>query len=363
MSSPVLYRTRQRAVLAAGFVVAARRYWVGLYPTIRDEIRFMKSRAAEIPDPALRRLALATQDSKWGNLEGAAAFATFVPEKHRAAIARLLVGLQSIYDYADTLTEQPSADRSANAIMLHSAMLAALQPDLQLADYYAHHTSGDDGGYLACLIRRCRGVIERLPTYPIVMEGALTNTQRIIDYQARINLDPEHDYRSFVRWATEETPNGTDLYWWETGAACGSSLAIFALLTAAASPTLTHGRAQAIEATYWPWADALHTLLDNFIDRAEDTATDQHNLLNHYASQQEMTERLRLLASETIRRARQIGPHHRLILAGMVALYLSDEQAWITPARATTESILQATGALATPSMLLIRIRRLALRA
>jgi tetraprenyl-beta-curcumene synthase len=350
-------------VFAARFISAAQRYWIGTYPTIRDEIRGMRLRAEGIPDPTLRRLALGTQDSKWGNLEGAAAFAAFVPRRHRARVARLLVGLQGIYDYADTLMEQPARDPPANAIMLHSAMLAALQPGQPHADYYAHHTSDDDGGYLKCLIGRCRADVEQLPAYPIVTEAACKNTQRIIDYQARINHEHEHGFPSFVRWAEKETPAGTGLNWWETGAACGSSLAVFALLAAAADPTLTSEQARAVEATYWPWANALHTLLDNMIDRTEDRDTHQHNLLDHYTSQQDMTERLGLLASETVKRARRVAPHHRLILAGMVALYLSDEQAWVASARPASERILAATGPLATPALLLLRARRLALRA
>ncbi len=70
-----------------------------------------------------------------------------------------------------------------------------------------------------------------------------------------------------------------------------------------------------------------------------------------------------MLASETVERARNVAPHHRLILAGMVALYLADEQAWIASARPTSERILAATGALARPALLLLRARRLALGA
>jgi type II secretory pathway component PulM len=75
-----------------------------------------------------------------------------------------------------------------------------------------------------------------------------------------------------------------------------------------------------------------------------------------------MVERLGLLASETVKRAGEVPPHHRLILAGMVALYLSDAQAWVPFARPATERILEATGSLARPALLILRARRLALR-
>jgi tetraprenyl-beta-curcumene synthase len=268
--------------------------------------------------------------------------------------------LQGIYDYADTLAEQTSDDPQADAIALHTAMLDALLPDAVLGGYYKHHPSDSDGGYLTSLIERCHVTIAQLPAYIPVAEMARAHAQRIVDYQARINHEPERGHVAFATWARTETLDGTNLYWWETGAACGSSLALLALLAAAADSGMTHAEATAVEAVYWPWAGALHTLLDNLIDRAEDVATQQHNLIDHYRNQEEMTERLGLLACETVKRAERVAPHHRLILAGMVALYLSDDQAWTTFVRPASERILEATGTLVKPALLLLRARRLA---
>ena len=183
----------------------------------------------------------------------------------------------------------------------------------------------------------------------------------MVFYQSTINLATAVDHPHLEQWARKQA-SGTTLNWWEVGAACGSSLAIFAHITAAIDPGLTPDDVDAIEALYWPWAEALHILLDSLIDRAEDRETNQPNLLKHYASQAEMTERLGLLASETVKRAREVAPHHRLVLAGMVALYLSDDQAWIASARPASEAILAATGTFARPALLLLRSRRLVLR-
>jgi hypothetical protein len=46
----------------------------------------------------------------------------------------------------------------------------------------------------------------------------------------------------------------------------------------------------------------------------------------------------------------------------MVALYLSDEQAWIPSARPATERILEATGTFARPALALLRVRRMVFR-
>ncbi|HEV3094532.1 MAG TPA: DUF2600 family protein [Solirubrobacteraceae bacterium] len=348
-----------RSVVA--FVSAARRYWLGVFPVVRHEIRRLHRCARGIPDPALRALAFDAQKRKWASLEGAAAFAVFTPRLGRFSLARLLVDLQGVFDYADTLMEQPSRFPVANARQLHNAFVVALQPELPHADYYRHHAQRDDGGYLVELIDGCRAAICALPSYAVVADVVLRHAWRIVFYQSRINLATAGDHPALARWASKQ-PAGSQLKWWELGAACGSSLAIFAHLAAASDPTLTQREVEAIEALYWPWAEALHIMLDSLIDRAEDCATDQLNLLDYYASQDEMVERLGLLACEMVRRAEAVPPHHRLILAAMVALYLSDEQAWTPSARPATERILEATGTFARPALLLLRLRRMALR-
>jgi tetraprenyl-beta-curcumene synthase len=343
------------------FVSAARRYWLGVFPVVRHEIRRLHRCARGIPDPVLRALAFDAQKRKWASLEGAAAFAVFTPRLGRFDLTRLLVDLQGVFDYADTLMEQPSLAPAANARRLHSAFVAALQPGSPHPDYYQHHARRDDGCYLVKLIERCRASICTLSSYDVVADLVMRHAWRVVFYQSQINLATVHDYAALADWASKQ-PGGPLLRWWELGAACGSSLAIFAHVAAASDPALTRHEVDAVEALYWPWAEALHILLDCLIDRAEDLQTDQHNLLDHYASQDEMTERLGLLASETARRAEAVPPHHRLILAGMVALYLSDEHAWVPSARPATERILEATGSLARPALLLLRARRLALK-
>src|ERR1700728_3214018 len=105
------------------------------------------------------------------------------------------------------------------------------------------------------------------------------------------------------------------LQWWETWAACGSSLATLALIAAAADPAMDVARADAIEAIYWPWAGALHTLLDGLVDRAEDAATGQPNLLDHYRLPGEAAERLGLITAQAAGYAATACTEHRLILA------------------------------------------------
>src|ERR1700691_4987148 len=97
--------TRQslgRPRLGCAFARAAPVYWLNVFPRICGEIKGWQRAARVIPEESLRNVALAAQSSKRGNLEGAAAFATFVPRAHRPAVIRAQVALQGIYDYVDT---------------------------------------------------------------------------------------------------------------------------------------------------------------------------------------------------------------------------------------------------------------------
>ena len=67
-------------------------------------------------------------------------------------------------------------------------------------------------------------------------------------------------------WARRQTATDNGLEWWETAAAAGSSLGVHALIAAAASPMLDEQDVAAIEAAYFPWIGALHSLLDSLVD-------------------------------------------------------------------------------------------------
>jgi tetraprenyl-beta-curcumene synthase len=319
----------------------------------------LRIEAGQIPDPTLRRLALDAQAVKWSSLEGAAAFAAFVPRKVRATVARLLVGYQAAYDYADTLMEQPCDSPAANGRQLHSSLVAILAPGQPHPDYYRYHECDRDGGYLARLVDGCRAVVAQLPAYPPMASKIIQSAERGIEYQCRISLSTEKDHPMLREMATRAVP-GNSLRWWETWAAYGSSLLTLALLAATADPTTTEHRTDAIEALYWPWAGALHSLLDCLIDRADDAAGGRPNLLDLYASPRETAERMGILASESSRLAALAGNEHRLIVAGMASLYLADAQAWVPASRPASERILNAVGEMAAPSMLILRARRLA---
>lgn len=352
-ASGVAGRLSLFAVLAG----ATLRYWSAVFPRVALELRHWRRRAARIPDPALRRTALDAL-GKCGNMEGAAAFAAFVPWRRRRSVVRALVAFQAIYNHADMLAEQPSVDPVGNARRLHEALLVALELVAPSLGQGAAEPWGDDGGYVAEMVDRCHTALSRLPSYASVATPAHRAAARIVAFQS-LSLG-EQDELEF--WARQQAPANSGLEWWETAAAAGSSLEVHALIAAAASPTLCEQDITAIEAAYFPCIGALHSLLDSLVDQAEDAATGQLSLLDCYASPQEAAVGLRRLAETALTIARELpgGRQHALLVAAMACSYLAAPQASTPGADAVARGVRASVGPFARPMLLVFKLRRLA---
>lgn len=354
MTSPI----GQRLKLSNAFLAAARCYWISVFPCVRRELQYWYAQAAEIPDPKLRCIALETHRSKLCNVEGAAAFATFAPAPHRQAAIRALVSFQAAYDYADTLAEQPTTDAIANGRQLHQSLLVALDPAAEHPDYFAYSGVNGDGGYLRALTDACREAFHAMPSFTVVQHRARDAAERIATYQSlnHVGMAP-HDL--LAHWATKETPRGSGLYWWETSAACASSLTALALLSAAATPQLTTVDVLRIEKAYHPWVGALHTMLDSLIDWKEDELTGQPSLLACYSSISELEIRMKTLARRSQRAmAIQSLSQHQVLLAAMVSTYLVEPGARSPRTRRACQLVLEEMGELARLSLSVLRLRR-----
>lgn len=351
-------RARRRAS-ATSFIGAAWRYWFIVFPRIRSESRYWHQRAEEIRDPLLRELALEAHKIKRSNIEGAAAFSAFAPAAHRTQTIRAQVAFQTAYDYADTLAEQPNDDPVANGRHLHQALLAAIAHSDEHPDYYACFPHREDGGYLKDIVNVCRAAVRTLPSLEAIREPAQRLTMRIVAYQSLNLKDPQGGHRRLKEWALAQTRSETGLRWWETAAAAGSSLGLFALIAAAAQPSLLPREACAIEQAYWPWIGALHSLLDSVVDEAEDTAVEQRSLLDYYENPEETAARLGLLADAAADVASTLpnAHEHALLLAAMAGSYLASSQASSATAMLVSKRVTETLGPMTKASIALLRVR------
>jgi tetraprenyl-beta-curcumene synthase len=342
---------------AEGFPRAAYTYWLGVFPQVRTELRRLRQRADAIEDPRLRTLALKGL-AKRDNMEGAAAFATFVPASQRRAVVRATVAFQAAYNHLDVLSEQQAPEEAERARRAHTALLSALALPGTPHEHIERDRHSDP--YLTSLVDTCRGALAGLPSYPTAAPAALRAAGRVVAFQS-LNRGYGHgDHLGLQRWSEEHTPAGADLLWWETAASAGSSLGVHAMLAAAASPSLQARDVQALERAYFPWIGALHSLLDQLIDREEDARTAQRNLLDSYPSMPRAAERIGGLARHSLACAADLSPRgrHEPIVAAMASFYLSSPAARSTQALPVTNEVLRVLGPSAKPALAIFQLRR-----
>jgi tetraprenyl-beta-curcumene synthase len=360
--------SRTSGCLTLAFAAATRTYWLEVWPFLRCETRRWVKRAEAIPDGTLRRIALDALRFKRGNLEGAVAFAALARGEHRLPSARAMAAYEAAFDYLDCLCEMPSDDPLTNGRQLNQALLVAVQPGREHEDYFAHHYLPDDGGYLRSLIGACQASLRSLPAHSAVEEGLLRISSRLANYQSLNHGDVRGSHNAFLAWASSEAAyhrhhdHGPELSWWEIGAAGGSSLAAFALFAAATDPRTDRAQATAIDDAYFPWIGAVNSLLDSVVDRQEDNATGQHRLLDYYSSPEHVAERLELITTQAMARARELQPRHghALIVAAMTSFYLSNPAAQAPDLHVLRGRLRKSIGALDLPTMLVMRARETA---
>lgn len=350
-----------RLCYAADFLCSARRYWLVVFPRVALELRRWRSLANRIPDPTLRQLAVQALERKRGNVEGAAAFAALVSGAYRPIVVRALVSCQVICDYLDLLAEQPSRDPVANGYRLHEALIVATAPGEPHRDYYAEHTHAEDGGYLHALVSSLRGALAMLPSLGSIADSLGSAAERIAVYQSFNHGDARGSFEPFEQWAAREALAHDGLRPWESAAGAGSTLAVLAMIAAAADPALRPSVAREIEGAYFPWIGSLHSLLDSLVDYQEDLALEGRALVGYYRSPREAAERMRTLASEALRRARGLprGRRHTLIVAAMTSFYICEVDSRRSPhARLVAPAVLEVFGDLAAPNMAVLGARR-----
>jgi tetraprenyl-beta-curcumene synthase len=354
--------TREYGTLTAELTLAATvmRYLTSVFPLVRRELASWHDQAREIPDPVLRTRAMEGL-AKRGNLEGAALFAILAPRSHRRETVRALVAFQAAYNYLDTLAEQASSDPIANGRQLHQALLVALDPAASHPDYYARHPQREDGGFLVALVDTCRTAFTALPSYTAVSAVCSAAAARIVAFQSLNLTERQGGHEALERWARHQALEGSSgLDWWQAAAAEGSSLAVHALIATAAGPDVRQQDVEAIDAAYFPWICALHSLLDSLVDVAEDEHAGQRNLLSYHASTGQAAHAMELLAQRATNATRDLPDElqHRVILTAMVSSYISSPEAATPYARAISGSVASAVGPLLPTALGLFKVRR-----
>ena len=347
---------------AATFAVAARCYWLEIFPVARRELREWRRRAAAIPEPGLRRDALLALQAKSRNAEGLAAFAVLAQGRHRRAVIRAVIAYQTALDYLDSLTERTSHPR-ADKLKLNGALEVAVDCELSLDTYRVETAQRGDAEYLTALVEACRSGLEDLPSYESA-RGALGRRARIAAESQALNhsllLGAEEE--EITEWASAaaraSSLEGEGLRWWEVVAAAASTPALGALTALAAQPGATASDFVAVEKVYFPWVNALNTLLDSLVDLDEDPALQRH--IERYGSQRAAAERVAAIATRARAEVSELpdAQRHDLILAAMGGYYLADPAAWLGERSEIAAAVQASLGPFARSTLLVHKLRR-----
>lgn len=163
-------------------------------------------------------------------------------------------------------------------------------------------------------------------------------------------------------WAGKEGDLELDLSWFELSGEASASLTVHALLALGAKPACPDAEISQIRKAYFPWISATTTMLDSYVDESEDIASGNHSYIAHYHTPQVAVQRVRELIQRSLAEASALpdGDRHALIVACMIALYLSKDSARSGEMRARTASLVRAGGSLTRFLLPILRLWRIA---
>ncbi len=150
-------------------------------------------------------------------------------------------------------------------------------------------------------------------------------------------------------WAARERDPDSELGWYEMAGAASAWLTVLALLAVAAEPQSGTDYALGVYLAYFPWISLTATLLDSYGDLIEDQVNNENSYVARYESLEVAVGRI----EDVLRRAvletglLRNGERHAVILAAMVAMYLSKDSARTPDMKATSRMLLCAGGPLA----------------
>jgi tetraprenyl-beta-curcumene synthase len=320
-------------------------------------------RASSIPDARIRQDALDSLARKRTHLDGAALF-WILPRHRNVRLLRLLVAYEITLEFLDDMNERAAHVGQANGRQLHLALVEALNPGTPISDYYRFHPWKNDGGYLRALVLSCREHCAYLPSYSRVRPLAIREAARA--QVLALNHDPSPPCRDAALrdWAKREFPGSDEASWFELSGAATASLTVHVLLALAAETAFEESDLEGAHAVYFPWLSLAATMLDSYVDQSADAASGDHSYIAHYTSREIAVQRLCGIVERSAREARRLrsGHNHAVIVACMVAMYLSGDGANTSDLRASTRTLIDAGGSLTKLLLPILRVWRIAYR-
>ncbi|WP_157404597.1 tetraprenyl-beta-curcumene synthase family protein [Shouchella shacheensis] len=319
-------------------------------PTVNVHYNQWIERAKTIPNEELRSQALDALARKKFHCEGGGVYGIIAGDRFEELI-QFIIAYQLICDYLDNLCDQSDSLNPNDFRALHRALLIALQPDAPHEDYYAYRDEKEDGGYLRALVETCQGRLRTFPSFAVLQPHMLKMSGLYADLQVYKHVkkeDRQPMLEAFFAEHKHEMPEG--MTWFEFSACVASTLAIYTMATYATKEGVTEGLAKTICDGYFPYVQGMHILLDYFIDQKEDLEDDEMNFLFYYDSKEQMEERFRYFVAQSEGTISKLPDpkFHRMLIRGVIAIYLADEKVQKDPEMKAQSKEIFKTGGLHT---------------
>lgn len=331
---------------ALGLAIVRELTW-GLRAVSR-EVEIWREHAAGIPDATVRDDALEALIHKRANTDGAALF-WIITTRRCPGLLSLLVAYEIMADFLDSAVERGAHAGIVNGQQLHLALVEAVDPNSPMSDYYKYHPWRDDGGYLSRLVEACRDGCAMLPSYqsvrPLLMRAATLAQVQGLSHE----LDEVLRDAVLKDWAARERDADSELGWYEMAGAASAWLTVLALLAVAAEPRPAVDHAFDVYLAYFPWISLTATLLDSYGDLIEDQVNNENSYVSRYGSLEIAACRIDYVLRRATLEARLLhnGERHSVILAAMIAMYLSKDSTRMPDMQAISRMLLRSGGPLA----------------
>jgi tetraprenyl-beta-curcumene synthase len=296
-----------------------------ILPEVGEQLGFWLQKAEKIPDPELHKQAIASITGKQFHCQGGAVYAT-AHLSMRHVLIPLIVAFQTISDYLDNLCDRSTSMDPQDFRSLHQSMLDAVDPSEPLHEYYAFRTEQEDGGYLDELVKTCQASLRMLPSYALVAEDVRDWVGLYCDLQVYKHISHKLREAALLEWWKKHEAGYPNISWNEFAAATGSTLGVFVMFLAASVSGLKPSIVDNIRDAYFPYICALHILLDYLIDQEEDVLGGDLNFCSYYKNLDLTVERIAMIVLEARDKTNRLEhpAFHRMIIEGLLALYLSD---------------------------------------
>ncbi|WP_147532734.1 tetraprenyl-beta-curcumene synthase family protein [Bacillus marasmi] len=301
-------------------------YW-RVFPMVQQQLNYWKKRAEEIPNPELRKQALASIESKTFHCQGGAIF-SLLASRNRDKAIRFIVAYQTISDYLDNLCDRSTSLDPLDFAALHESMKDALMLNPEPRNYYRYRSDQDDGGYLEELAAVCRSILQELAHYEKIKNYLLELCEYYCDLQIHKHVEVAERIPRLKNWFQRYQNYVPNMEWYEFSACTGSTLGIFCLISYGLRDDFESSHAEKIRNGYFPYIQGLHILLDYFIDQEEDREGGDLNFCFYYENNQSLFNRLKHFLLEADRHTVKLPNQrfHQLINRGLLGMYLSDEK-------------------------------------